>query len=98
MKAKRDLLAGLVLAGVMALSMPALAQNQGKKGNQGVCPVGQGNQMLCTGGPGGTCAVNPPPKAQNCPRYGAGQGQRGPKGPQGGRMNQPAPQANPGGK
>jgi hypothetical protein len=86
MKHRRSLMIGLAsaLAGVLLLSGVALAQNQG--GGPAVCPVGQGNQ-LCTGGPGGTCAVTPAPKAgnQNC-LYGAGQSQKrkGMKGSQGG--------------
>ncbi len=81
----------LALAGMMLLAGPALAQNQG--GGQGSCPAGQGNQ-LCTPGPGGTCAVNPPPNQgkHTCP---APQ-QKGSQAAQGACSgNQPKSQANP---
>ncbi len=87
MKNRRCLMIGLAsaLAGVLLLAGVALAQNQG--GSRGGCPAGQGNQV-CTGGPGGTCAVTPAPNPgnQNCPGYGAGQSQKrqGMKGPGGG--------------
>jgi hypothetical protein len=95
MKTKRCLMIGLALAlaGALSLAGAALAQNRGGGG-----PGGQGNQ-LCTGGPGGTCMVNPPNnlKTQNCPGNGAGKAQRqkGPKGRNAGQANQPTPQANP---
>ncbi|MCX5892985.1 MAG: hypothetical protein NTW80_08455 [Deltaproteobacteria bacterium] len=96
MKNKRCLIIGLALAGVLLLAGSGLAQNRGGGGGRG--PAGQGNQV-CTGGPGGTCAVTPAPNAntQNCPGYGAGQSQKrqGMKGPRGGRMNQPNTPANP---
>ncbi len=85
----------LGLAGMLLLAGAALAQNQK---NAGVCPVGQG--QVCTGGPGGTCAVTPTPNTgnQNCPGYGAGksQKQKGMKGPKsGGQAGQPSTPANP---
>lgn len=100
MKNRRCVMIGLALAlgGVLLLAGVALAQNQG--GGPAVCPVGQGNQG-CSGGPGGTCAVTPAPKAgnQNCPGYGAGQSQkrRGMmQGPQGsGQSSQPTTPDNP---
>lgn len=100
MKHKRGLVIGLALtlAGMLLLSGPVLAQGQGRNRGGGQM-MGQGNQ-LCTGGPGGTCAVNPPnnPGNQSSPGYGAGNAQqqrRGPKGRGGGRFNQPNNQANP---
>ena len=76
MKNRRGLMIGLMLALALTLLMwgPGWAQNQGGPGKG---PAGQGNQ-LCTGGPGGTCAVNPAntPNTQNCPGYGAGKSQR----------------------
>ncbi len=99
MKNRRCLMIGLAsaLAGVLLLAGVALAQNQGR--GPAVCPVGQGNQV-CTGGPGGTCAVTPTQKPgnQNCPGYGAGQSQKrqGMKGPRGGgQSSQPTTPANP---
>ncbi len=85
----------LTLAGMLLLAGTALAQNQG--GGPGVCPAAPGNQV-CTGGPGGTCVVNPSqnPNPQNCPAYGGGksQRQRGQKrrgaGQQPGQTNPPA--------
>ena len=55
----------LSLAGSMLLVGPALAQNQGV--GPGGKPAGHGE--LCTGGPNGTCVVNPPAKqsGQKCP-------------------------------
>jgi hypothetical protein len=101
MKNRRGLMICLMLALALTLLMwgPGWAQNQGGPGKG---PAGQGNQ-LCTGGPGGTCVVNPAntpntPNTQNCPGYGAGksQRQRGPKGQWGaGGGNQPNTQANP---
>jgi hypothetical protein len=98
MRNRRGLMIGLMLALALTLLMwgPGWAKNQGGPGKG---PAGQGNQ-LCTGGPNGTCAVNPAntPNTQNCPGYGSGKSQRqsGPKGPQGaGRSNQPNTQANP---
>ncbi len=95
MKNRQCLMIGLALAlaGVMLLAGAALAQNQGSG------PAGQGNQ-LCTGGPGGTCAVTPAPKPGNlnCPAYGAGQPQKqkGRKGSGGtGQSSQPTTPANP---
>ena len=95
MKNRRCLMIGpaLALGGVLLLAGVALAQNQGGG------PAGQGNQM-CTGGPGGTCAVTPAPKPgnQNCPGYGAGKSkkQKGMKGPWGGgQSSQPTTPANP---
>ncbi len=81
----------LALAGVMLLAGPALAQNQGA--SQGTRPAGLGNQ-LCTPGPGGTCAVNPPPKQgkQNCP---APQQKGSQAAPGAGSGKQPKTQANP---
>ncbi len=99
MKNRRCLMIGLALAlgGVLLLAGVAWAQNQG--GGPAVCPVGPGNQV-CTGGPGGTCAVTPAckPGNQNCPGYGAGQSQKqqGKKGPEGGgQASQPTTPANP---
>jgi hypothetical protein len=95
MKNKRCLMIGLALAlaGVLLLAGVALAQKQGSG------PAGQGNQV-CTGGPGGTCAVTPAqnPGNQNCPGYGAGKSQKrkGMKGPRdGGQSSQPTTPANP---
>jgi len=81
----------LALAGMMLLAGPALAQNQG--GVQGSCPAGQGKE-LCTPGPGGTCAVNPPPKQvkQKCPALQRKGSQAAPGACSG---NQPKTQANP---
>ncbi|MGD0828126.1 MAG: hypothetical protein ABSA09_08585 [Desulfobaccales bacterium] len=81
----------LALAGMMLLAGPALAQNQG--GGQGSCPAGQGKE-LCTPGPGGTCAVNPPPKQvkQKCPALQRKGSQAAPGACSG---NQPKTQANP---
>jgi len=81
----------LALAGVMLLAGPALAQNQG--GGPGARPAAQGNQ-LCTPGPGGTCAVNPPPNQgkQNCPASQQKGAQAGPGACPG---NQPKTQADP---
>jgi hypothetical protein len=99
MKHKRGLMfaGALALGGMLLLSGPALAQGQGR--NRGGGPMMGQNNQLCTGGPGGTCAVNPPsnPGNQNCPGYGNGNSQqrRGPKGQGGGRFNQPNTQANP---
>ncbi len=96
MKTKRCWLIGLALAltGVLLLAGAALAQKQG--GGPGVCPAGQGSQV-CTGGPGGTCVVNPAanPDPKNCPAYGAGKSQRqkGPKGRGAGQPGQPNPPA-----
>ena len=94
MKHRRGVMIGLTsaLAGAVLLAGVALAQNQGGG------PAGQG--QLCTGGPGGTCAVTPAPKPgnQNCPGYGAGKAnkQRGRKGPGGGgQSSQPITPANP---
>ena len=86
MKKHRCLIIALALAGVMLLAGPGLAQKQG--GGPG---GGPGNQV-CTGGPGGVCAVTPPNNTQgNQPgsrNPNAGK-RRGPKGPgAGGRMNQ----------
>jgi hypothetical protein len=88
-------IASLALALVLLLAGVALAQNQG--GGPGNCPVAgqrQGNQ-LCTGGPGGTCVVNPAnnPNTRNCPAYGAGQSQKQ-KGRKGQGATQPG-QTNP---
>jgi hypothetical protein len=95
MKHRRCLMIGpaLALGGVLLLAGVAVAQNQGGG------PAGQGNQ-LCTGGPGGTCAVTPAPKPgnQNCPGYGAGQSQKqkGMKGRRGGgQATQPTTPDNP---
>jgi hypothetical protein len=100
MKHKRGLMFGgaLALAGMLLLSGPALAQNQGRNRGAGPMGQGQGNQ-LCTGGPGGTCAVNPPNNPGNQNSLGNGEGnsqrRRGPKGQGGGRFNQPNTQTNP---
>jgi hypothetical protein len=94
MKNRRGVMIGLALAlgGALLLAGVALAQNQG--GGPAVCPVGQGNQV-CTGGPGGTCAVTPAPKSgnQNSPGCGAGQSQKQ-KGMKGGQASQPTTPAN----
>ncbi len=81
----------LALAGVMLLAGPAMAQNQG--GSQASWPAGQGGQC-CTPGPGGTCAVNPPPKQvkQKCPASQQKGSQAAPGACSG---NQPQTQANP---
>ncbi|MCL4502206.1 MAG: hypothetical protein M1438_10180 [Deltaproteobacteria bacterium] len=99
MKNRQCLMAGLALAlaAILLLAGAALAQSQG--GGPAVCPMDQGNQ-LCTGGPGGTCAVNPAqnPGKQNCSVTGAAKAQnrQGMKGPQGGAQSgQPATPANP---
>ena len=90
----RCLIIGLALAltGVLLLAGVALAQQQ--RGG----PASQGKQ-LCTGGPGGTCAVTPAPaNTQNCPGYGAGksQKQKGMQGPRGGgQSSQPTTPATP---
>jgi hypothetical protein len=83
----------LALAGALLLAGVALAQGQGGG------PADKGNQV-CTGGPGGTCTINPAPNPskQTCPRAGAGksqqrQGMRGPQG--GGQSGQPTTPANP---
>ncbi|MGP8051564.1 MAG: hypothetical protein ACLPYB_13265 [Desulfobaccales bacterium] len=81
----------LAAVGVMLLAGPALAQNQ--SGGPAGKPAGHGE--LCTGGPGGTCAVTPPPKQgkQNGPasqQKGCSQAPRG-----AGSGNQPKTQANP---
>lgn len=84
----------LALAGVLLLAGVALAQNQ--KGG-GPAAQGQGNQ-LCTGGPGGTCAVSPPANNQgnqNCPSSGAGNSQKRMGKCPGGQANQPNTPANP---
>ncbi|MFI5331306.1 MAG: hypothetical protein ACHQ2F_09800, partial [Desulfobaccales bacterium] len=93
MKNRRCVMIGLALAlgGVLLLAGVALAQNQG--GGPAVCPVGQG--QVCTGGPGGTCAVTPAPKPgnQNSPGCGAGQSQKQ-EGMKGGQSSQPTTPAN----
>lgn len=89
------LIMALALAGVMLLAGPGLAQGQGA-GAGGVCPAGN---QVCTGGPGGTCAVTPPNNTQGnqtCIRNTNPKKRRGPNGPgAGGRMNQPDPQTSP---
>jgi hypothetical protein len=86
MKKQRCLIIALALAGVMLLAGPGLAQKQG--GGPG---GGPGNQV-CTGGPGGVCAVTPPNNTQGnqtCIRNAKPKKGRGPNGPgAGGRMNQ----------
>lgn len=96
MKTKRCVRLGLAmaLAGGLLLAGTGLAQNQGGGG-----PAGQGKQ-LCTGGPGGTCVVNPAQGSgnQNSPGPGAGKSQKrqGMKGNRGGAQSgQPTTQANP---
>ena len=92
MKKQRCLIMALALAGVLLLAGPGLAQKQG--GGPG---GGPGNQV-CTGGPGGTCVVNPPNTQGNQPgsRNPNSGKRRGPKGPgPGSRMNQAAPQTSP---
>lgn len=75
MKYRRGLMISLALAltGMLLLAGAALAQQ-----SRGGGPGGQGEQ-LCTGGPGGTCVVNPannPNPQQNCPANSAGKSQR----------------------
>jgi hypothetical protein len=80
----------LALAGLLLLAGPALAQNQG--GGQGGKAVERGG--LCTGGPGGTCAVHPPVQQgqQKCPT----QPQQCSQAPQGANCStEPKTQANP---
>jgi hypothetical protein len=80
----------LALAGLMLLAGPALAQNQG--GGPGGKPADHGG--LCTGGPNGTCVVNPAANKgqQKCPTP----QQQCSQAPQGARCsNQPQTQANP---
>ncbi|HEY9074576.1 MAG TPA: hypothetical protein VIN67_10635, partial [Desulfobaccales bacterium] len=59
MKNRRALMICLMLALALTVLMcgPGWAQNR-VGGGPGNGPAGQGNQ-LCTGGPNGTCAVNP---------------------------------------
>ncbi|MGA7577513.1 MAG: hypothetical protein ACLQUW_11635 [Desulfobaccales bacterium] len=80
----------LALAGLMLLAGPALAQNQGGG------PVGKtaDHGGLCTGGPNGTCVVNPAANKdpQKCPTP----QQQCPQAPQGVQcFQQPKTQANP---
>jgi len=100
MKYRRSLMISLalVLTAMLLLGGAALAQ-QNRGGGPGVCPGSQGNQ-LCTGGPGGTCEVNPandPVPQQNCPGNNAGQcwRQKGPKRGGPGQSGQPNSPANP---
>ena len=95
MRNRRCLRLGLMsaAAGVLLLAGVAVAQNQGGG------PAARGN-TVCTGGPGGTCAIAPAPKPgnQNCPGYGAGQSQqqkrmKGRRG--GGQSTQPTTPADP---
>ena len=79
MKYRRGLMISLALAliGMLLLAGVVLAQ-QNRGGGPGAGPGGQGNQ-LCTGGPGGTCVVNPannPNPQQNCPANNAGKSRR----------------------
>ena len=85
MKQQRCLIMARALAGVMLLAGPGLAQKQG--GGPG---GGPGNQV-CTGGPGGTCVINPTTQGnQNSPGPGKSQKRRGMKGNRGGaQSNQP---------
>jgi len=87
MKKQRCLIMALALAGVMLLAGPGLAQKQGD-GAGGVCPAGN---QVCTGGPGGTCKINPTTQAnQNCPGPGKSQKRQGMKGARSGaQSNQP---------
>jgi len=80
----------LALAGLMLLAGPALAQTQG--GGPGGKPADHGG--LCTGGPGGTCAVNPAAikGQQKCPTP----QQQCSQAPQGAKCStEPKTQANP---
>ncbi len=88
MKKQRCLIMALALAGVMVLAGPGLAQRQG--GGPG---GGPGNQV-CTGGPGGTCVINPTTQAnQNSPGPGKSQKRQRMKGARGGaQSNQTNPQ------
>jgi len=88
----------LVLTAMLLLGGAALAQ-QNRGGGPGACPGGQGNQ-LCTGGPGGTCVVNPANNSnpqQNCPGNNAGlsRRQKGLKRGGAGQSSQPNSPANP---
>jgi hypothetical protein len=82
MKKQRCLIMALALAGVMLLAGPGLAQQQG--GGPG---RGPGNQV-CTGGPGGTCKINPTTQGnQNCPGPGKSQKRQGMRGGRGGAQS-----------
>ena len=88
----------LVLTAMLLLGGATLAQET-QGGGPGARPAGQGKQ-LCTGGPGGTCEVNPannPNPQQDCPgnKAGLSRRQKGPKRGDAGQSGQPNPPANP---
>jgi len=86
----------LILAGVLFLSAPALAQPwSGWGGGKGAGPRWQDNQSAPQAQPAGYRNCPNYPRYQNCPWGNTPQGPRGPR--PGGRDNAPNPPATPSG-